>query len=94
MDSATAKISDERDRMELEMAREGISVWSAFVAFCEEEMGLEGRTVSALALPIEQKARALEELAAALEVEGDPSTVVKYRGILGQAWHRALAKAS
>ena len=95
MDSATAKVSDMLDTIELEMAREGVSVWSAFVAFCEEEMGLEAmKLLGALAQPIEQKARALEELAATLEVEPDPAAVEEYRGILGQAWHRALSKAS
>ena len=95
VDSATSKVSDMLDTIELEMAREGVSVWSAFVAFCEEEMGLEAmKLLAALAQPIEQKARALEELAATLEVEPDPASVEEYRGILGQAWHHALAKAS
>ena len=39
------------DRVEREMARQGLSVWSAFVVFCEEEMALNAsKLLCALAL--------------------------------------------
>lgn len=95
VDDVGSRISDMLDRLELEMAREGLSVWSAFVAFCEQEMGLEAtKLLSALALPIAQKARALEELAARLEVGPDPADVGEYREIMDKAWRRALEKAA
>jgi hypothetical protein len=83
------------DRLEREMARQGLSVWSAFVAFCEEEMALDAsKLLSALALPIAERARTLEELAARLEVEPDAEDVEGYREIMGQAWRQALAKGA
>ena len=83
------------DRLEREMARQGLSVWSAFVGFCEEEMALDAsKLLSALALPIAERTRALEELAARLEVEPDAEDVERYREIMGQAWRQALAKGA
>ena len=83
------------DRVEREMAREGLSVWKAFVGFCEEEMALDAsKLLSALALPIAERTRALEELAARLEVEPDAEDVEGYREIMGQAWRQALAKSA
>lgn len=88
-----SRISDALDRLELEMAREGISVWSAFVAFCEEEMDLEAsKLLAALAMPFAERAQALDELATQLEVEPDPEDVEEYREIMGQAWRRVLAQ--
>jgi hypothetical protein len=81
------------DRVEREMTCEGLSVWKAFVGFCEEEMALAAsELLSALALEIAEKARTLEELAARLEVEPDAEDVERYREILGQAWRKVLAK--
>jgi len=83
------------DRVEREMARQGLSVWSAFVGFCEEEMALDAsELLSALALPIAERAQTLEELAARLEVEPDAEDVEGYREIMGQAWRQALAKGA
>ena len=83
------------DRVEREMARQALSVWKAFVGFCEEEMALDAsKLLSALALPIAERARTLEELAARLEVEPDAENVEGYREIMGQAWRRALAKGA
>ena len=83
------------DRLEREMARQGLSVWSAFVGFCEEEMALDAsKLLSALALPIAERTRALEELAARLEVEPDAEDVEGYREIMDQAWSQALAKGA
>ena len=83
------------DRVEREMASQGLSVWSAFVGFCEEEMALDAsKLLSALALPIAERAQTLEELAARLEVEPDAEDVEGYREIMGQAWRQALAKGA
>jgi hypothetical protein len=82
------------DRLEREVARQGLSVWKAFVGFCEEEMALDAsKLLSALALPIAERARTLEELAARLEVEPDAEDVEGYRKIMGQTWRQALAKS-
>jgi hypothetical protein len=83
------------DRVEREMARQGLSVWSAFVGFCEEEMALDAsKLLCALALPIAERAQTLEELAARLEVEPDAEDVEGYREIMDQAWRQALAKGA
>ena len=83
------------DRVEREMARQGLSVWSAFVGFCEEEMALDAsKLLCALALPIAERAQTLEELTARLEVEPDAEDVEGYRKIFGQAWRQALAKGA
>jgi hypothetical protein len=88
-------ITSALDRVEREMARQGLSVWKAFVGFCEEEMGLDAsKLLSALALPIAERAQILEELAARLEVEPDAEDVEGYREIMGQAWRQALAKGA
>ena len=77
------------------MAREGLSVWSAFAAFCDEEMGLDAsELLSALALPIAEKVRTLEEVAARLEVDPDADDVEGYRESMGEVWHHALAKGA
>ena len=53
-------IADALDRVEREMARQGLSVWAAFVGFCEEEMTLDAsKLLSALAQPIAQRAQRL-----------------------------------
>jgi hypothetical protein len=83
------------DRVEREMASQGLSVWSAFVGFCEEEMALDAsKLLSALALPIAERAQTLEELAARLEVEPDAEDVERYREIMDQAWRKVLAKGA
>jgi hypothetical protein len=83
------------DRLERQMARQGLSVWAAFVGFCEEEMALDAsKLLSALALPIAERAQTLEELAARLEVEPDAEDVEGYREIMDQAWRQALAKGA
>jgi hypothetical protein len=83
------------DRLEREMVRQGLSVWKAFVVFCEQEMALDASTLlSALALPIAQRARTLDEVAVRLEVEPDAEDVEGYREIMGQAWRQALAKGA
>jgi hypothetical protein len=88
-------ISGALDRVEREMARQGLSVWKAFVGFCEEEMTLDAsKLLSALALPIAERTRALEELAARLEVEPDAEDVESYREIMDQAWRQVLAKGA
>jgi hypothetical protein len=83
------------DKVKREMACQGLSVWKAFVAFCEEEMVLDAsKLLSALALPIAERVRALEELAARLEVEPDAEDVESYREIMDQAWRQVLAKGA
>jgi hypothetical protein len=83
------------DRVEREMACQALSVWSAFVGFCEEEMTLEAsKLLSALALPIAERVKTLEELAARLEVEPDAEDVESYREIMDQPWRQALAKGA
>jgi hypothetical protein len=83
------------DRVEREMACQALSVWSAFVGFCEEEMTLEAsELLSALALPIAERVKSLEELAARLEVEPDAEDVEGYREIMDQPWRQALAKGA
>jgi len=88
-------ITSALDRVEREMTCEGLSVWKAFVGFCEEEMALDAsELLSALALPIEERAKTLEELAVRLEVEPDVDDLERYRELLGQAWRQALAKGT
>jgi len=83
------------DRVEREMACQALSVWLAFVGFCEEEMTLEApKLLSALALPIAERVKTLEELAARLEVEPDAEDVESYREIMDQPWRQALAKGA
>jgi hypothetical protein len=88
-------ITSALDRVEREMVCEGLSVWTAFVGFCEEEVGLDAsELLSALELEVEERAKTLEELAARLEVEPDAEDVERYREIMGQAWCQALAKGA
>src|SRR5215204_536746 len=83
------------DRVEREMARQGLSVWKAFVGFCEEEMTLDAsKLLCALALPIAERTQALDKVAARLEVEPDAEDVESYREIMDQAWRQALAKGA
>jgi hypothetical protein len=88
-------ITSALDRVERDMTCEGLSVWTAFVGFCEEEMGLDAsELLSALELEVVERAKTLEELAARLEVERDADDVERYREIMGQAWRQALAKGA
>lgn len=86
------KIADTLDAHERAQARSGLSVWCALAAFCEEEVGLEASTLlAAVAQPVAEKGRELDELAARLEVEPDPSDVAEYRELISQAWRRVLS---
>jgi hypothetical protein len=75
------------------IAEGGLTVWAAFKGFCAEEMGLEAEVLlGALAEPMVQTARELEEIAEGLEVEPDPEEVEDCTEALRENWQRQLAR--
>lgn len=75
------------------IAEGGLTVWAAFKGFCAEEMGLEaGVLLGALAEPMVQTARELEEIAEGLEVEPDLEAVEDCTEALRENWQRQLAR--
>ena len=92
METVLTPISRTLDRLEREMAAQGITVWSAFASFCAEEMGIDALNLLAVFGPFRERAQKLIELAERLEVEPDPTEVEEYRDILKAAWQREVEK--
>jgi hypothetical protein len=75
------------------IAEGGLTVWTAFKGFCAEEMGLEARVLlGALAEPMADGVRELEEIAERLEVEADPETLEHCAATLRESWQRRIRK--
>ena len=65
-----------------------------FAGFCAQEMGLEAeKLLGALAGPLAERVRDLEELSARHEVEADTQGVEEYLAIMKEAWRRELESA-
>ena len=92
VETVLTPISRTLDRLEREMAAQGITVWSAFASFCAEEMGVDALNLLAVFGPFRERAQKLIELAERLEVEPDPTEVEEYRDILKAAWQREVEK--
>ena len=75
------------------MVAGGLTHLAAFCGLCVEEMGVEAVKVLAAITPqATQKARELEDLAASLGAELDPTSVREYRDTMEGLWRRVLAK--
>jgi hypothetical protein len=65
-----------------------------FARFCAQEMGLEAKDlVEAVAGPLAERVRDLEELSTRHEVEADVEGVEEYLAIMKEAWRRELESA-
>jgi hypothetical protein len=81
------------EELKLSIAEGGFSVWAAFKGFCVEEMGLEaGVLLGALAEPMADGVRELEEIAERLEVEPDPETLEDCAATLRESWQRRIRR--
>jgi hypothetical protein len=81
------------EELKRSIAEGGLTVWAAFKGFCAEEMGLEAEVLlGALAEPMVQTARELEEIAEGLEVEPDLEEVEDCTEALRENWQRQLAR--
>lgn len=79
--------------LERSIAEGGLSVWAAFRGFCAEEVGLEAEALlGALAEPMLEAARELEEIAEHLKVEPDPEVVADCAATLRENWQRQLGR--
>jgi hypothetical protein len=81
------------EELKRSIAECGFSVWAAFKGFCAEEMGLEaGVLLGALAEPMADGVRELEEIAERLEVEPDPETLEDCAATLRESWQRRIRR--
>jgi hypothetical protein len=81
------------EELKRSIAERGFSVWAAFKGFCAEEMGLEaGVLLGALAEPMADGVRELEEIAERLEVEPDAETVEDCAATLRESWQRRISR--
>jgi len=84
---------EELEDLEREMVAGGLTHFAAFCGLCAEEIGVEAVKVLAAITPqAAQKVRELEDLAASLGAELDPTSVREYREVLEGLWRRVLAK--
>ena len=88
------RLEGKLEQMERELVREALTAWLGFAGFCAQEMGLKAEELlEALAGPLAERLRDLEELSARHEVEPEAEGVEEYLAIMTEAWHRGLESA-
>src|SRR5215208_491010 len=88
------RLEGKLQEMERELVREALTAWLGFACFCAQEMGLKAEELlEALAGPLAERLRDLEELSARHEVEPEAEGVEEYLAIMTEAWHRGLESA-
>src|SRR5215217_1205101 len=88
------RLEGKPQEMERELVREALTAWLGFARFCAQEMGLKAEELlEALAGPLAERVRDLEELSARHEVEPETEGVEEYLAIMTEAWHRGLESA-
>jgi hypothetical protein len=93
--SLAREMPQRTEQLEREIARGRLSVWAAFKGFCAEEMGLEAETLlEALADPLVETARELEEIAERLEVQPDLEIAKECAATFRGSWQRQLANGA
>ena len=89
-----ARLAGKLEEMERELVGEALTAWLGFASFCEQEMGLEAKDlVEALAKPLAERVRELEELSARHEVEAEAEGAEEYLVLMTEAWRRQLESA-
>src|SRR5215211_206807 len=84
-----ARLAGKLEEMERELVREALTAWVGFAGFCAQEMGLEAKDlVVALARPLAESVRDLEELSARHKVEADVEGAEEYLVMMTEAWYR------
>jgi hypothetical protein len=75
------------DRLERELARDALSLWEGFAAFCEEIVGVPAESVVAVVLePVADRIEDLKRRAERLELEAEAETVEEIREGLAESW--------
>ena len=88
------RLEGKLQEMERELVREALTAWLGFARFCAQEIGVEAEELlEALAGPLAERVRDLEELSARHEVEPETEGVEEYLAIMTEAWHRGLESA-
>ena len=88
------RLAGKLEEMERELMREALTAWVGFTRFCAQEMGLEAKDlVEALAKPLAERVRELEELSARHEVEAEAEGAQEYLVLMTEAWRRELESA-
>ena len=88
-------ITNALDRLEREFTEEALAQWSALVGFCEGEMKFEAiKLLKAIMPQAVEYVQGLEERAARLEIEPDPTSVEEYRDIMGDVWPKYVRGAT
>jgi hypothetical protein len=87
-------IPDLMDRLEREVAREALSLWEGFSAFCKEDMNLSPEKV--LKVVVEPGLEHVEEMKARaerVELEPDEEIVTAIREGLAEAWSMIVERS-
>lgn len=84
-------LTDLLDRLERELASEAVTVWVAYLRFCEEQMEVEAKKVlKATFKPALEDVRWLEAIAERLDLEAEAEAVEEYRAGIAEGWRKIL----
>ena len=84
-------LTDLLDRLERDLASEAITVWTAYLRFCEETVEVEAeKLLKATFKPALEDVRWLEGIAERLGLEPEEAAVEKYRAGLAEGWHKVM----
>jgi len=77
------------ERLERQLATEGLAVWQAFSLFCEEDMGISPeKLLRATFPPALEDVEWFRQLCGRLQLEADAADVEEYRGYMRGHWRR------
>lgn len=84
-------LTDLLDRLERDLASGALTVWAAYVRFCEETVEVEAdKLLRATFKPALEDVRWLEGIAERLGLEPESSAVEEYRAGMVEGWHKVM----
>jgi hypothetical protein len=88
-------VAELMDKLERDLAEDAFTVWSAYLAFCEEAMGLDGRELlGALAPDLAAKAETMDALAERFGLEADEAEAEDVCKTMRWLWDKHTRRAA